>query len=102
MAVQAMRTRNVILFFVAASAAQAEPDFRQLIHQGQEALAKSDIAVAAGLFSQACGEHPETFSADRHASCEHHLAIVDQARGDLARAEAHMRSALAAWQEAGD
>jgi len=84
----------------------AVPDFRQLIHQGQAALAVADLPGAETFFLQACdnAEQDTTgnpLSHEMRASCEHHLAIVDEARGDLDKAAGRLRRALLEWPQAG-
>jgi tetratricopeptide (TPR) repeat protein len=85
----------------------AAPDFHQLIHQGQAALATADIPTAEKFFLEACSKTPDgeppagSFTPDMQASCEHHLAIVDEARGDLPGAESRLLRALPEWQQAG-
>jgi tetratricopeptide (TPR) repeat protein len=95
-----MRTPTLLFFLVSVGAASA--DFHDLIHRGQGALAKADIVSAAGFYEQACNAQPEaTLPPERRATCEHHLAIVDEARGDLAQAEARLLKALNEWRQAG-
>jgi tetratricopeptide (TPR) repeat protein len=102
MTVQAMLIQISLLSLLAVGVNAAAPDFRQLMHQGQEALVKSDTAAASKSFELACGQNFEAMPPDRRATCEHHLAMVDQAKGNFAAAEARLTRALAAWQEAGD
>src|SRR5579863_4936776 len=51
-----MRLKTLVLTLMAAGVSSAAPDFSQIVRQGREALAKSDIAAAAQLFGQVCGE----------------------------------------------
>jgi tetratricopeptide (TPR) repeat protein len=96
-------TRLLIFFLLASCAALAAPDFHQLIQEGQEALAKSDIARAEKFFAKACsGASGEALTPDERASCDHHLAIVDEARGNTALAEERLLRALSEWEQAGD
>jgi hypothetical protein len=94
--------RIPILLVLTAGLCAATPDFRQLMHEGQAALAKADADAALKSFELACGPAFDAMPADRRASCEHHLALVDQARGNFALAEARLTRALNAWQEAGE
>lgn len=104
-----MRTQIpvLVLYVLSVAILGATPDFHQLIHQGQAALAAADIPTAEKFFLQACGKNMDQeppagpFTPDMQASCEHHLAIVDQARGDLPGAESRLLKALPEWQQAG-
>jgi tetratricopeptide (TPR) repeat protein len=102
-----MRTRISVLYVLSGAILGATPDFHQMMHLGQAALAAADIPAAEKFFLQACGKTADTepsagpFTPDMQASCEHHLAIVDQARGDLPGAESRLLRALPEWQQAG-
>ena len=101
MAVQAMLTRISILILLFAAIACGAPDFHELIQSGKASLGKADYPAAERLFLEACDPAGGPFSADMNGSCEHHLAIVSEARGDLVQAETRLLKALAAWEKAG-
>jgi tetratricopeptide (TPR) repeat protein len=98
-----MRLLLALNLLTAAGVSGSPADFRALIHQGQESLAKADVLTAEKFFRQACGEAgDESFTPSMRASCEHHLAIVEEARGNLDSARTRLLRAMAEWQRAGD
>jgi tetratricopeptide (TPR) repeat protein len=100
MALKAMPMRFALLALAFLAAASAAPNFQQIINQGHAALAKADLGAAERLFENACGEE-SGLTPDQRASCEHHLAIIDEAKGDYPRAESRLLKALPEWQAAG-
>ncbi len=100
-----MRIRTSIPFFLPMTVLCAQADFRQLIHSGQAALTRADIPGAEKLFLEACGHADDgqrvLRAPDMQASCDHHLAIVAEAKGDYEQAESRLLRALAEWQQAG-
>ena len=94
---------QVVLFLLALSVSAASPDFRDLVKLGQDSLAKADIAGAAVLYGQACDQSADApLQPDQRASCEHHLAIIDEASGNFPRAQERLLKALDEWKQAGD
>jgi tetratricopeptide (TPR) repeat protein len=97
-----MRKQIFMTLFLTASLATASSNFNQLISLGQQALSNADLDSAAKYYTEACAASPESpLPIDQRASCDHHLAIIDEVRGDLPASEAKLRRALSEWQEAG-
>jgi tetratricopeptide (TPR) repeat protein len=95
-----MRTQIFLLLAVAFACSAS--DFRQLMHAGQAALAEADFPGAENLFLEACQESDGSQGPpDMRASCNHHLAIVAEARGDLPGAESRLLKAIPDWDQAG-
>jgi tetratricopeptide (TPR) repeat protein len=95
-----MRTSVFLLLAIALDCRAS--DFRQLMHAGQTALAEADIPAAEKLFLEACQDSDENQGTpDMRASCNHHLAIVAEARGDLSGAESRLLKAIPDWELAG-
>ncbi|MDE3195191.1 MAG: tetratricopeptide repeat protein [Acidobacteriota bacterium] len=101
-----MRIRIFTLLLVmgtgSAGIAGASPEFESLVKLGQESLAKADLAGAALLYEKACENPGRGILAPRErASCEHHLAIIDEASGNYVQSEKRLLKALDDWQRAG-
>lgn len=105
MTVHACESELRFRFFLPMTVLCAQADFRQLIHSGQAALARADIPGAEKLFLEACGHADDgqrvPRTPDMQASCDHHLAIVAEAKGDFSGAESRLLRALPLWQQAG-
>lgn len=106
MALTAMRIRIISVFVLltlrAASNMPAAADFNQLMHQGQDALSKADLSGAEVIYRQACSDNPGSLAPQELASCEHHLAVIDEARGNVTSAEQRLLRALSEWEQAGE
>lgn len=102
MALYTMHTPTSFLLLLTAGHFVVAADFRGTMHQGQEALARADYPAAERFFLAACDEQSLwSFTPDMQASCEHHLAIIDEVRGDYSLAAARLARALIFWDQAG-
>jgi len=86
--------------------AAANPDklsrFDDLVRQGRDAFLASDLDRAATAYNQACpADVVATYPVAKEVTCESLLASVDEARGNLARAEQRYLHAVADAEQAG-
>jgi tetratricopeptide (TPR) repeat protein len=76
--------------------------FEDLVKQGRDAFLASDLDRAEAAYNQACpADVVKTYTVARLVTCENLLASVDEARGNLARAEQRFLHAVATAEQAG-
>ncbi len=87
---------------VFATSGPDTPGFDNLVRQGRAAFLTSDLNRAEAAYSQACaGEFTGTLPVAKAVTCENLLASVDEARGNLARAEQRYLQAVSGAEQAG-
>jgi len=102
-----LRTLIAILpLFAAPLFATAGPDhpggFDDLIRQGRNAFLASDLDRAESSYNQACPANlVNTYPVAEAVICENVLASVDEARGNLVRAEQRFLHAVTGAEQAG-
>ncbi len=76
--------------------------FEDLIRQGHSAYLASDLNRAESAYSQACPDNlVSTYPVAKVVTCDNVLASVDEARGNLVRAEQRFLRAVALAEQAG-
>jgi tetratricopeptide (TPR) repeat protein len=103
-----LRTPIAILTVVAALPAQsmlrasAADGFDDLVKEGRAAFLAADTERAATFYDRACpADSAGTYAIARAVTCENLLASVDEARGNLARAEQRYLHAVTTAEQAG-
>src|SRR6185437_10929149 len=105
-----MRLRTfTALFFISAARVLAGigtagqvPSFDELVLQGRAAFLVSDLDRAEAAYNKACpAELVGEFPVAKAVTCENLLASVDEARGNLSRAEQRYLHAVAGAEQAG-
>jgi tetratricopeptide (TPR) repeat protein len=78
------------------------PSFDDLVQQGRAAFLVSDLDRAEAAYNEACpADLVSTFPVAKAVTCENLLASVDEARGNLSRAEQRYLHAVAGAEQAG-
>lgn len=102
MAIYTMHTPIPLLRLLMVGHLTFAADFGTTMRQGQDTLARADYPAAEGFFTAACGEpFGASLTPDMRASCEHHLAIIDEAHGNYSMAQTRLSRALMLWHDAG-
>jgi len=102
-----LRTFTALLTILAApvhAAVTVNPadGFDELVRQGRAAFLASDLDGAESAYNQACpAELVDTYPVAKAVTCENLLASVDEARGNLVRAEQQFLHAVAGAEQAG-
>ena len=105
-----MRLRTFTAFFFISAApvlggpgaADQTPSFDDLVLQGRAAFLVSDLDRAEAAYNKACpADFLSTFPVAQAVTCENLLASVDEARGNLSRAEQRYLHAVAGAEQAG-
>jgi tetratricopeptide (TPR) repeat protein len=103
-----LRTLTAFLFISAAPVLAAigtagkVSSFENLVLQGRAAFLVSDLDRAEAAYNEACpADLVGTFAVAKAVTCENLLASVDEARGNLSRAEQRYLHAVAGAEQAG-
>ncbi len=105
--------RTIIAVLSAAAAVAAAPTanavaanpaaFDDLLKEGRAAFSASDFGRAESAYNQACpDELVKTYMVSRAVTCENLLGSLDEARGNLIRAEQRFVHAVAVAEQAGE
>jgi Tfp pilus assembly protein PilF len=84
-----------------AAPAPAVSSFEELVAQGRAAFLASDLDRATAAWNQACPADYTEYPLAREVTCENLLATIDEANGNLIRAEQRFLRAVQRAEEAG-